>query len=154
MKWFLYYTVSLIVNFTMIVIFRTDINVDVSSASPAFLLILSAFMSAYFYTNRKKEDFGTNYYSDIGFTDDEWITVSLYACRSCLACIPLYIPFIFFFDILIKSLVPVLIFIISMIGGVVFYRIKFRKELHSRFENEIKELEAQKKREESGKWKQ
>lgn len=41
-----------------------------------------------------------------------------------------------------------------MVGGMVFYRIKFRKELRFRLENEKREVEIQKRLEESGRWKE
>lgn len=153
MKWFLYYTVSLIINCIIIFIFKGNINIDTGSASPVFLVILSAFMAVYYYTNRSKEDFSTNYYG-VEFTEDEWESISLYTCRCNALAIPLYVPFIFFFPSLIKVILSVLIFIVSIVGGIVFYRIKFRKELHFRFENEKRELEIQKRLEESGRWKE
>lgn len=153
MKWFLYYAVIMSVNIISVFLFGSSINIDESSVSPVLLLLLSAFLSVYYYTNRKKEDFSTNYYG-IEFTEEEWERVSLYTRQINAAVLPLYIPFIFFFPLLIKLIVPVLIFIISIAGGTVFYRIKFRKELHSRFENEKRELEEQKKLEESGRWKE
>ena len=146
--------IGFIINGVMLILFKSSINIESASASPVFLLFLSAFMSAYYYTNRKKADFSTNYYSNIGFTEEEWERVSIYTARVNAAALPLYIPFVFFFPLRIKILVSVLIFMISMIGGAVFYRLKFRKELNSRFEKERKELEDQKKLEELGKWKQ
>ena len=131
---------------------KNNININAGSVAPLFLLLLSAFMGAYYYTNRHKEDFSTNYYG-IGFTEDEWERVSLYTCRFNIAALPLYIPFIFFFSIAVKTIVPTLIFIIAMMGGVILCRIKYRKELRCRFEAEKRELEEQKNLEESGKWK-
>lgn len=100
MKLFLYYTVSLIINCIIIFIFKGNINIDTASASPVFLMILSAFMAVYYYTNRSKEDLGTNYYG-IEFTEEEWESISLYTCRFSASVIPLYVPFIFFFPSLI-----------------------------------------------------
>ncbi|MBE6686643.1 MAG: hypothetical protein E7591_05360 [Ruminococcaceae bacterium] len=153
MKWFLYYAVSLAANITVTLLFKNYINIEPLSVVPVFLLMLSAFIAVYYYTNRSKEDFGTNYYSDIGFTDEEWEKVCLYTCRFNAGAIPIYIPFVLFFSPIVKAIVPTLIFMIAMVGGVVFFRIKYRKSLYLRFCEEKKELETQKKLEESGRWK-
>ena len=152
MKWFLYYTAALVVNVGMTVLFKNRINIGSSSAAPLFLLILSLFMSVYFYTNRSKSDFSTNG-NNIEFTEKEWNAVAIYISRSFALSIPLYITLFLFISPIIKAVLSSLVFLLSLVGSIFFYRIENRQALNSRFENEKKELEEQKKLEESGKWK-
>lgn len=146
-----YYAVTVLFNIIALIFFRAHINLTAASAVPLFLLGLTIFQSAYFYKNRSKHDFNTCNTTDLN--DGEWENLSLYMSRSYRICIPLFLPMVFFFSTLVKTLLSVLVFMIAFTGGAVFFRLCHSKSFQARMKQESHELEEQKKKESLGKFK-
>ena len=150
MKWILYYIVTLGLNLVCAIAFHERLNLDFNSAVPIFLIGLSIFQAVYFFQNASKKDFNTNNNSDL--TEEEWAQMTSYMIASYLIFIPLMLPFVWFFSSWGK-LLSILVFLLAFTGGMIWYRLRHRKEYEARFAKEDKELEEQRKREELGKWK-
>ncbi len=148
MKFIVYYIVAVSANIVSVLVFRNYINISVMSTIPLILIVLSVFQAVYF---NKHNELNTTAYGS-GFTKNEEAELSKYTSKSLLSVIPVMIPFILFFDSLLK-IISVLLYIFGFIAGPVIYKIKHRDDLNSRINREKKELEEQKKREEMGNWK-
>lgn len=145
-----YYLISAMVNVLLLVRFRDRINLTELSIAPIALILLTLFQALYFHQHRKKREFNSNNDSDL--TEEEWETLIVYVRNAELICLPLYLPFVFFFSSWVK-LLSFLLFTVSFIAGPVYYRIKHKTALNERYAKEDRELEEQKKRESLGKWK-
>ena len=96
-KYIIYYTLTITVNIITGVIFKDNIILTELSFVPSFLLLLSVFQAVYFYNNREKNDFNTNYsLSSYDLSKDEWTLFTEYMKNGFLLSLPLYIPFIIF----------------------------------------------------------
>ena len=151
MGYVVYYAITVVLNILILIFFRAHINLTGASAVPLFLLGLSIFQSAYFKKNRGKYDFNTNNTTDL--SDSEWETLSIYMSRSYLVCIPLFLPTVFFFSTLLKTVLSVLVFLIAFTAGAIFFRWRYSKSFQERMKQESNELEEQKKKESLGKFK-
>ena len=149
-KWVIYYVVTLGLNLFGALVFRERLNLEYHSLIPLFLIGLSIFQIAYFSRHPTKREYHSNNASDL--TDAEWEQMMRYSVRSYLVFIPFLIPFVCFFSHWGK-LLSIPVFFAAFVGGAVAYRIRHQKEYQARFAKEDRELEAQKKREELGKWK-
>ena len=145
-----YYIILLAINIVAIVVFRNNVNITAISILPVVLLVLSIFQAIYLHNNRRKKDFNTNNNSPL--TEKEWECMTVYMRNAFIICIPLYLPFIFFFDWWTK-IISLLIYFIGFTGGTIYYRIKHGNELKARFSKEDEEIKKQKENEELGKWK-
>ena len=124
-------------------------NITEMSLMPAILLLAAAVFSAYLNEHRDEGvQFNTGFIrSDL--TDDEWRELDACESKVFRLSLPLYLPFIFFFPSWVK-LFSLLVFFGSFAGGAVYFRIRFGKDVKARRLREAEELEAQKKRESSG----
>ena len=150
MKWLIYYIITLGLNLIGVIVFHEHLNLVFNSVIPLFMIGLSIFQVGYFSRHPHKKDFNTNNDSDL--TEGEWERMTSYMIASYLIFIPLMIPFVWFFSAGVK-LISILVFLLAFTGGMLWYRLRHRKEYGARFAKENKELEEQRKREELGKWK-
>ena len=150
MKWNIYYTAMVILNFLSLILFRKSIHVEYLSLIPLCLLGNSVFQ-AYYYANRQAQEPNTTYSAKSNLTDLEWEQVSRYTIRSHLISIPLYLPFVFFFSW--GKLLSFVLFVVSFLGGGIMFRIRHGKEWKERCALENDELSEQQKKEEMGHWK-
>lgn len=146
----LYFCLMLLGNIIMAILCHQYITVTAFSLIPLLLIGVMAFQAHYFKSDEPKNSFGTAYHS--GFTHKEEGELSVMAAKSILGAIPFMIPFILFFPAPIKAC-SVIVYLISFGIGPIVYRIKYRNNLNQRTRNETKELQAQFKKEELGKWK-
>ena len=124
-------------------------NITEMSLMPAILLIAAAVISAYLNEHRDESvQFNTGFIrSDL--TEEEWRELDACESKVFRLSLPLYLPFIFFFPSWVK-LFSLLVFFGSYAGGAVYFRICRGKDVKARRLRETEELEAQKKRESSG----
>ena len=108
------------------------------------------FQAAFFKTHKIENGFKTNYGSNL--TDKEENDMQKYIANFMLVIIPLMIPFIFFFSSFVKIL-SIILYIISLLGGMIIFRFKNKDIIIDREEQEEKERKEQEKREQLGKWK-
>ena len=151
MGYVVYYAVSIVFHIVALYLLRAHINLTATSAIPLFLLGLSAFQAVYFCKNRSKQDFNANSTTDL--SDREWETLSVYTSRSYRICIPFFLPPIFFFSTLFKTLLSTFLFLIAFTGGAIFFRLHHGSSFQARMKQEMDELEEQMKRESLGKYK-
>ena len=150
MKWVIYYIVTLGLNLVGVIVFHENLNLVFNSVIPLFMIGLSIFQIAYFSKHPNKKDFNTHNDSDL--TEGEWEKMTSYMIASYLIFIPWMLPFVWFFSAGVK-LISILVFLLAFTGGMIWYRLRHRKEYEARFAKENKELEEQRKREELGQWK-
>ena len=150
MKRMLYHIVTLAVEIVCVIVFRARLNITAMSVLPLFLIALSSFQAAYFNNHRHREDFNTNNYADL--TDTEWEKMSVCVRDAYIFSVPLYVPFIFFFSSWVKPL-SVILFMASVTGGSIYFRLRYGRELRERYDNEKKELDEQRSKESLGRWK-
>ncbi len=149
MKYVFYYLVTATVNIIIAVVFRNHIILSEFSFVPAFLLLLSVFEAVYFYNSRERSDYDYNYsLESYRLTNEEWTVFTKYMMNGFSLSIPLYIPFIIFFNWL--KLISVLIFLFCFVLSSAAYKLRFRKQLQAHKLKEKSELERQKAKEEWG----
>ena len=149
MKYFIYYVLTATINIIIAVVFKSRIVLSKLSFVPVFLLLLSIFEAIYFYNNSERTDSDTNYsLNSYRLKNEEWSIFTEYMMISFLLSIPLYIPFIIFFDWL--KLISILIFLLCFILGSAVFKLRFRKQLNANKSKEKEELEKQKAKEELG----
>ena len=147
----IYYVATVGVNLSLLFWCRSAVNLTATSVLPLFLLGLSIFQAAYFYKNRSKTDFNVCNTTDL--SEDEWEMLSLSISASFRVSLPWYLPMIFFFSTLPKTLLSVLLFLLAFTGGAVWFRLRNRKHFQARMKRESDALEEQKKKESLGKFK-
>ncbi len=149
MKYFIYYILTTTINIIIAVVLKSHIILSKLSFVPVFLLLLSIFEAIYFHNNSEKPDSDTNYSVEhYRLQKQEWTTFTKYMMIGFLLSIPLYIPFIIFFDWL--KLISILIFLLCFILGSAIFKLRFRKQLNANKLKEKEELEKQKAKEELG----
>ena len=150
MKWYIYYTAMVILNFLSLILFHKSIHVEYLSLIPLCLLGNSIFQ-AYYHAHCKIEEPNTTYSAKSNITDREWEQVVRYTVYSYLIVIPLYLPFVFFFSW--GKILSLILFAASFLGGSIWFRIRHGKEWKERCALENDELSEQQKKEEMGQWK-
>ena len=147
MKIAIYYAITLVMNLVCAIAFREHISITTVSLLPIFLIFLSALQAGYFKNNRSKTDFNSANNADL--TEEEWEILSVYMSYSYLFSIPLFIPFILFFSMIIKIL-SLFVFFAAFTSAPIYFRLKHGKEYKTRFKRESDELKEQLKKEELG----
>ena len=149
MKRILYFISAVAVNIVLVIVFRSRMNINASSLLPLFLVVWMSFYAVYYNNHRRREDITTNYYSP-DLTDTEWERVAVCTRDAYAFSVPLYVPFIFFFSTWVKLLFALFISVASASFGGILFRLRYGRELRERYDKEKKELDEQKRREESG----
>ena len=149
MKWNIYYTAMVILNFLSLILFRKSIHVEYLSLIPLCLLGNSIFQ-AYYHAHRKTEEPNTTYSAKSNITEREWEQVVRYTVDSHLITIPLYLPFIFFFSW--GKILSFVLFVVSFLGGDIMFRLRYGREWKRRCDWEKNELCEQEQKEEVGRW--
>lgn len=151
MGWIIYYIAAVAINIICVLVFRNHININLESIIPVAMIDLSIFEVAYFGNNDNFQE-NTMYTSQNSLNDNEKEKMYLCMRRAFLLAIPLFVPFISFFSKWIKIL-SILIMFLTLIGGGLYFRIKYGKKVKHRWTGESEELKEQKKKEEMGKFK-
>ncbi|MBE6705913.1 MAG: hypothetical protein E7583_11670 [Ruminococcaceae bacterium] len=146
----LYYIILIILCTAFSIVFCDHINITMASLLPLFLMMLSVFQSVYFHNHREKKDFNIN--NDSPLTEKEWEKVAVYMRNSYMIVTPLFVPFVMFFTSWAKA-ISIILYLIGFVGGMLYYRLRYHKEIKRRVSDEMTELKEQKKKEELGKWK-
>ena len=103
------------------------------------------------FKNEKVENgFRTAYCSNLNADEENKMLSS--GSTFLFATIPWMIPFILFFPSFVKFL-SVFVYIIGLIGGLLLYRIKNKRKIMNRMNEEEIERQEQEKKEQLGKWK-
>lgn len=151
MKWIVYYVVTLSLNLFFGIVFRRHLNVTAASAGAVILIVVS--LVSAICSREASEKSNTAMYNTYGLNDEERSKLSACFVPAYMICIPLYLPFVLFFGTFAKVVFPIAVFFAGYIGGGIYYRLKYGKDIHARYKKEADELESQKKKEEMGNWK-
>ena len=146
----IYYCITIFINIVFSIIFRNYINITHLSLIPLICIGLMIFQVAFFKTHKIESGFKTNYGSD--FTVEEENKMQKNVANFILVIIPLMIPFIFFFPSFVKAF-SIILYIISLLGGIIIFKFKNKDIVVGRAEQEEQERKEQEKREQLGKWK-
>ena len=146
----IYYCITIFINVILSVIFRNYINITYLSLIPLFVIVLMIFQAAFFKTHKIESGFKTNYGSNLTVEEENEMQKNI--ANFMLAMIPLMIPFIFFFPSFVKVF-SIILYIVSLFGGVIIFRLKNKDKIVGRAEQEEKERKEQEKKEQLGKWK-
>ncbi len=130
-------------------LFRRQWSITALSAVPLFLAVLSVFL-VYHFRDSAGQSEQTAYGSAL--TEQEQRTLSRYTSLAFAILAPWQGIFVFFFPTAVKF-VSVAVFLAGYAAGPLAFRLRHGKELLLRREQEQRELEAQIKKEEHGKWK-
>lgn len=147
---FIYYCITIIINFIFAVIFHNFINITALSLLPLFFIALMVFQAIYFKNEKVENGFRTMYRSNL--TENEENDMFEMGSKFLFATIPWMIPFIIFFPSFVK-LFSVLVYIIGLIGGLLIYKFKNKGNIMTRINAEEKERIEQEKKEHLGNWK-
>ncbi len=172
--WICYYSAAIIGTVLAAVLLRDRWNFNAWSAFPIAYIVILAFLVWYFpsvWNHRRSEDQSALYqrwrfkdFDELSFRmeaisaerngiwqDPQWIFMS----KVSLACIPIYLVFLFFFGNTAKVASFIIAIAIHWIGlGVwMFFGEGDGKAAKKRREDQARELKEQKEREELGKWK-
>lgn len=146
----IYYCIMIFINVIFSIIFRNYINITYLSLIPLFFIGLMVFQIVFFKTHKIENGFKTNYGSN--FTAEEENEMQKNVANFILVIIPFMIPFIFFFPSFVKVL-SIMLYIVSLLGGIIIFRFKNKDIIVSRADREEKERIEQEKKEQLGKWK-
>ena len=146
----IYYCITIFINIVFSIIFRNYINITHLSLIPLICIGLMIFQVAFFKTHKIESGFKTNYGSD--FTVEEENKMQKNVANFILVIIPLMIPFIFFFPSFVKAF-SIILYIVSLLGGIIIFKFKNKDTVVGRAEQEEQERKEQEKREQLGKWK-
>ncbi len=150
-KWMIYYAATFVPMVTVALIFKE--HTDVHSfwpLIPVLFIALSFFLSIYHYREDVKERIDAEIHPKRELNYEEQYELSMSQHIVYALSIPFYLP-IFFFVPNIFKLSCVVLFIITVISGPAYFRIKHGKKVKERIFKEQAELKAQKTREELGK---
>ena len=150
MKMCIYYCITILANLISVIVFYKNINITAMSALPLALIALMIFQAIMRKNEKAERGFKTAYASNL--TPDEENAMSGIGAMLIFAAIPWIIPFVIFFSSPVKAL-SIIVYIFSLLGGGIFYRLKNKDKIKNRIENENKELKEQEKKEQLGKWK-
>ena len=146
----IYYCITIIANIVAAIVFHKSINITVLSAMPLFLIALMIFQAHIFKNEKVENGFRTAYCSNLNADEENKMLSS--GSTFLFATIPWMIPFILFFPSIVKAL-SILVYIIGLIGGLLLYRIKNKRKIMNRMNEEEIERQEQEKKEQLGKWK-
>ena len=145
---YIYYAITVAANILAAIVFYQNINITALSLLPICLIVLMLFQASIFKTHKTENGFRTMYGSNL--TDDEENSMFSKGSSFLFATIPWMIPFVIFFSSPIKAL-SILAYVIGLIGGLVWYRLKNIEKIKMRMKTEEKERAEQEKNEEIGK---
>ena len=146
----IYYCITILANIAAIPIFYEYINISALSIVPLFLIALMIFQAILFKNEKVENGFRTAYGSNLSADEENKMLDS--GSTFLFATIPWMIPFILFFPSFVKFL-SVFVYIIGLIGGLLLYRIKNKRKIMNRMNEEKIERQEQEKKEQLGKWK-
>ena len=133
----------------LVAVFHGDWCLTAGSLLPLFFVLLSLALAVSFRKATPREE-QTAYGSDL--TPEEQGLLGRYSSFGLGLLAPWQGIFLFFFPTAVKML-SVLLFLAGVIAGPCLFRVRHGKELKSRLLRERSELEEQRRKEESGKWK-
>ena len=146
----IYYCVTIITNVVAAIVFYRSINITGLSVMPLFLIALMIFQALIFKNEKSENEVRTAYGSNLTAGEENKMLGSI--SSSLFATIPWMIPFVVFFSSPIKFL-SILVYIISMLGGAILYRLQNKSKISNRIESEEVQRIEQESREQLGKWK-
>ena len=144
-----YYIITIIANVVATVVFFNQLSINTMSIMPAFLIVLMIFQGMIFKHEKVENGFRIKYRGNL--TADEENSMFDVGSRFLFGTIPWMIPFVFFFSTFVKAL-SIIVYFVGLCGGLFVYRIKNKRRINTRIENEKAELLDQEKKEELGKW--
>lgn len=145
----LFIFISFLFAFLLVVAFHRHWCLTVGSLLPLFFALLSLALAVSFRKATPREE-QTAYGSDL--TPEEQGLLGKYSSFGFGFSAPWQGIFLFFFPTAVK-MVSVVLFLASFFVGPGLFRMRYGKELKSRLLRERSELEEQRRKEESGKWK-
>lgn len=145
-----YYIITIIANVVATVVFFNQLSINTMSIMPAFLIVLMIFQGMIFKHEKVENGFRIKYRGNL--TADEENSMFDVGSRFLFGTIPWMIPFVFFFSKFVKAL-SIIVYFVGLCGGLFVYRIKNKRRINTRIDNEKAELLDQEKKEELGKWK-
>ena len=145
-----YYIITIIANVVATVVFFNQLSINTMSIMPAFLIVLMIFQGMIFKHEKVENGFRIKYRGNL--TAEEENSMFDVGSRFLFGTIPWMIPFVFFFSTFVKAL-SIIVYFVGLCGGLFVYRIKNKRRINTRIENEKAELLDQEKKEELGKWK-
>ncbi len=150
-KWIVYYvlTFTFITSLAFIFNEHTDVH-SFWPLIPVFFMVLSFFLSLYHYREDVKERTDTDASPKRELNYEEQYDLSMCQYITYGVSIPFYLPVLFFVPNIFK-LSSILVFIITIASGPIYFRIKHGKRVKERIAKEEAELKAQKQKEELGK---
>lgn len=144
----IYYCITILINIISIFIFHESINITLLSLIPIILIASMIIMINTFKHQKVENGFRTAYGSQL--KEDQENDILKYNSKYLLIAIPWLLPFIFFFPSPAKVL-SILVYLLGLLGGLIFYRIKNKNKIIDMIDNEEKEKLEQEKKEELGK---
>ena len=130
----IYYCVTLLANAVAAIAFYQNIHITKLSILPLFLMILMAFQAFYFKSEKVSHGSSTTAYGS-NLTPKEENEMLVSGSRVLFAAIPWMIPFVLFFPSPIKIL-SVILYVLALIVGPVFYKMKNKKKIIKRMSDE------------------
>ena len=144
----IYYCITILINIISIFIYHESINITLLSLIPIILIASMIIMVNTFKHQKIENGFRTAYGSQL--KEDQENDILKYNSKSLLIAIPWLLPFIFFFPSPAKVL-SILVYLLGLLGGLIFYRTKNKNKIIDMIDNEEKEKLEQEKKEELGK---
>lgn len=146
MKKAIYMIICVILNIVAIIVFKEHLRIsEMSSLSVTFMLLLG-FM-AWSFGIAKRGEMPLNAGNSTTLNDEEIAKLGETLRTVSLGMIPLMIPFIFFFNDIIKAVVPAIMLCSMVVVGLLAFRIIYGKKIKARLEKEETERIEQEKRE-------
>ena len=146
----IYYCVTIITNVVAAIVFYRSINITGLSVMPLFLIALMIFQALIFKNEKSENEVRTAYGSSLTAGEENKMLGSI--SSSLFATIPWMIPFVVFFSSPIKFL-SILVYIISILGGAILYRLQNKSKISNRIKFEEEQRREQETREQLGKYK-
>ena len=146
MKKLIYMIIALALNVVAIIVFREHIRISELSGTSVIFMIVMGFFSWQF-NIVKKGEMPANAGNTGSLNDEEMSRLGGVLEAISFGAIPLFVPFLFFFDDKIRIIVPALILCTFVIVGVLFFRIAYGKKIKARLDAENQERDEQEKRE-------
>ena len=144
----IYYCLTIVANVIAAVAFHKSINITGLSILPLFLIALMIFQAFIFKNEKTENGFRTAYGSNL--TADEENALLNSGSKFMLATVPWMLPFVLFFSSPLKIL-SIVVYVIGLIGGLVFYRVKNKGKIIARMSAEEQERREQERKEQIGK---
>ena len=129
-----YYCITVLANAVAVIALHKRLHITELSILPLFLMILMVFQAFYFRSEKVSHGSSTTAYGS-NLTPKEENELLASASRSLCAAIPWMIPFVLFFSSPIKML-SVIVYILALIVGPSFYKMKNKKKIIGRMSDE------------------